>query len=168
TAAPPPAPTGTAQPKNVIVILMDTARADGYSPFAGADRTTRTPSYDALVARGTTFVGAYNNENWTKPSVATTLSGLYPTTHDAKEDASELSRDVELLSERLQKDGFATAGFVANGYVSDKFGFEQGWGTFKNYIREGVSSAARYVYADALAWLDEHAASAPDQPFFLY
>src|SRR5690606_10745229 len=105
-AAPKPAAPG-APPKNVIVLVMDTARADAFGPFAGPDRVVKTPAFDALAARGTVFAAAYDNENWTKPSVATTLSGLYPSTHDAKEDASKLSDDVELLSERLRREGFA-------------------------------------------------------------
>lgn len=166
TAAKPVVP-GT-PPRNVILLVMDTARADAFGPFAGPNRIVETPTFDALAAKSTVFARAYNNENWTKPSVATTLSGLYPSTHGAKQDASKLSSDVELLSERLQREGFATAGFVANGYVSNVFGFEQGWDTFRNYIRENRSSEAEYVFGDALAWHAEHTKKHPDKPFFLY
>jgi arylsulfatase A-like enzyme len=163
----PVASTGK-RPRNVIFLLMDTARADAFGPFAKSDRVVKTPNYDALAARSTVFTSAYDNENWTKPSVATSLSGLYPSSHGAKEDASKLSRDVELISERLKHAGFATAGFVANGYVSDAFGFEQGWDKYRNYIRESKPSEAEHVFADALAWHAEHAKHHPDQPFFLY
>lgn len=164
-----PAPVaGGAPPKNVIVLVMDTARADAFGPFAGKDRVAKTPRYDALAKQSTVFTAAYDNENWTKPSVATTLSGLYPSTHDTKHDVSKLSADVELVSERLKHDGFATAGFVANGYVSDKFGFDQGWDVFKNYIRESKPSEAEHVFGDALAWHASHAEKAPAKPFFLY
>jgi arylsulfatase A-like enzyme len=162
-----PAPSG-ARPKNIIVIVIDTARADAFGPFGGEDRVARTPRYDKLAAASTAFTSAYNNENWTKPSVATLLSGLYPSTHDTKRDASELPGQVELLSQRLQKEGFATAGFVANGYISEKFGFERGWDRFKNYIRENRPSEAEHVYREALAWLKEHRTGAPGRPYFLY
>ena len=68
------------RPKNVIFLLMDTARADAFGPFARPDRIVKTPTYDALAAKSTVFTGAYDNENWTKPSVASYLSGLYPST----------------------------------------------------------------------------------------
>ncbi|GAB4566450.1 MAG: hypothetical protein Tsb0020_18170 [Haliangiales bacterium] len=159
------APPG--QPKNVVVILIDTVRAEVFEAVRAGNQI-HTPAYDALAQDSTVFVNAYNNENWTKPSVATTLSGLYPSTHDAKKDESKLSDDVELISERLKQEGFATAGFVANGYVSDKFGFEQGWDMFRNYIRENRKSEAEYVYRDALAWLTEHKQKSADAPYFLY
>ena len=159
------APAPAAPPKNVVFILIDTQRADAFAPFAGPGRVARTPSFDALARQSTAFVRAYDNENWTKPSVATTLSGLYPSTHDTKKDASRLPDGVELLSEHLQAQGFATAGFVANGYISDKFGFRQGWDHFRNYIRENRPSEAEHVYSDALAWLESRP---PDRPFFLY
>lgn len=165
-AAKPPVETAAARPKNVIVILIDTVRANSFAAIR-PDNKVETPSYDAFADKGTVFVNAYNNENWTKPSVATTLSGVYPTTHDTKKDSSELPEAVELISQRLQREGFATAGFVANGYVSDKFGFQKGWDSFRNYIRENRSSEAEHVYADALAWLTERRQAA-DKPYFLY
>jgi choline-sulfatase len=155
-------------PRNVVFVVMDTTRADAFAPFAGPDRVAQTPRYDALATRSVVFANAYNNENWTKPSVATLLSGLYPSTHDTKRDASSLPDDVELVGEHLQRAGFATAGFVANGYVSDKFGFEQGWDTFRNYIRESRRSEAEHVVGDAVAWLKRHVEKRAGQPFFLY
>lgn len=164
----PPVPAGT-RPRNVILLVMDTMRADAFATFAGDKHVARTPVFDALAKKSTVFAAAYDNENWTKPSVATTLSGLYPSTHDTKHDASKLPDEVELISERLRKDGFATAGFVANGYVSDKFGFEEGWDVFKNYIRESKPSEAEYVFADALEWHAKHtAAGTKAKPYFLY
>jgi choline-sulfatase len=159
------APPG--RPRNVIVILIDTVRADVFGPFR-ADNAVETPVYDAFADKSTVFVHAYNNENWTKPSVATILSGLYPSTHDTKKDESAVPNEVELLPQRLQKQGFATAGFVANGYVSDKFGFQRGWDVFRNYIRENKSSEADHVFGDALAWLSERKQASDGKPFFLY
>lgn len=156
-----------ARPKNVIIILIDTVRAQAFDAIR-PDNDVDTPRYDAFTGQSTVFAHAYNSENWTKPSVATILSGLYPSTHDTKKDESKLPDEVELLSQRLQKQGFATAGFVANGYVSDKFGFQRGWDSFKNYIRENKSSEAEHVFGDALAWLTERKQATDAKPFFLY
>lgn len=161
-ATKPPMKSGAA-PKNVILILMDTNRADNFKAFNPSSKV-KTPSFDAFAAKSLVFENAYNQENWTKPSVATTLSGTYPDTHQTKKDSSALPADVELISERLKKEGFQTAGFVANGYISEKFGFEKGWDTFKNYIRESKPSQAEHVYGDSLAWLKEH----KDDKYFLY
>lgn len=158
----PEAPKGAA-PKNVIVLLIDTVRADAFKAF-NPDSKVVAPHYDALAKESTVFLNAYTQENWTKPSVATVLSGTYPATHDTKTDGAKLPEEVELLSQKLQGAGFATAGFVANGYVSEKFGFEKGWDVFKNYIRESKPSEAEYVYADALDWVKKN----KDGKFFLY
>ena len=170
-AAAKPAVAASKRPaKNLIFILMDTARADAFSPFKGPEQDwkAQTPNYDRLASEGTVFTGAYDNENWTKPSVASILTGLYPSTHDTKKDSSVLPDGVEMVSEHLKKQGFATAGFVANGYVSDKFGFQQGWDTFKNYIRLSLPSQSNHVYHDGVDWLKEHQKTAANKPFFLY
>ena len=161
----PPGATAAAggRAKNAIVILIDTVRADTFAPFSPSNKVV-TPAYDALAKESTVFLNAYNQENWTKPSVATTLTGTYPSTHNTKTDGAKLPDEVELISEHLKKAGFATAGFVANGYVSEKFGFQRGWDVFKNYIRESVPSEAEVVYGDALEWLKAH----KDSPYFLY
>lgn len=150
-------------PKNVILVLMDTNRADNFAAF-NPKNTVKTPAFDKFAKESLVFENAYNQENWTKPSVATTLSGTYPNTHQTKKDDSKLPEGVELISEVLQKQGYKTAGFVANGYVSKKFGFEKGWDSFKNYIRLAKPSQAEKVYGDSLAWLKEK----EEGKFFLY
>jgi arylsulfatase A-like enzyme len=159
-----PAPPLTHKPaRNVILLVMDTARADMFRPF-NARSVVRTPSYDKLATQSTVFPSAYANENWTKPSVATILSGLYPSTHGTKTDSDVLSSDVRLISEHLKKRSFTTAAFVANGFCSEKFGFKRGWDTYTNYIRENKPSEAEHVFGDAIGWLQRH----KDERFFLY
>jgi choline-sulfatase len=161
----PPAPAaGSRKPaRNVILLVIDTVRADVFRPFNGKS-TVRTPNFERLAEESTVFTSAYAAENWTKPSVATILSGLYPTTHGTKEDGDVLSADARLLSEHLKRKSFATAAFIANGYVSDKFGFKRGWDSYTNYIRENKPSEAVHVFGDALKWINQHT----DERFFLY
>ncbi len=160
-----PAPVATQRKpaRNVILLVIDTVRADVFKPF-NSKSAVRTPNFERLAEESTVFTSAYANENWTKPSVATILSGLYPTTHGTKEDGDVLSSDAPLLSEHLKRKSFATAAFIANGYVSDKFGFKRGWDAYTNYIRENRPSEAQYVFSDALAWINKHT----DDRFFLY
>jgi choline-sulfatase len=158
-----PAPGSRKPARNVILLVMDTARADVFRPF-NAKSTVRTPAFDRLSEESTVFTSAYAAENWTKPSVATILSGLYPTTHGTKGDSDVLSSDVRLLSEHLQRKSFATASFIANGYCSDKFGFKRGWDEYRNYIRENKPSEAEHVFGDALTWITKHT----EERFFVY
>lgn len=162
--APKPAASSDRPPKNVVMIVIDTVRADVFEPYGGEGSPVKTPAFDDLTKTSTYFSAAYDNENWTKPSIATILSGLYPTTHDTKKDDSTLPDEVEILPERLKKEGFQTASFIANGYVSEKYNFTQGWDFHRNYIRESRNSSAENVYDDAIEWLDEH----EKEPYFLY
>lgn len=150
--------------RNVVVFLVDTVRADKLSPWNPETRV-QTPGLDALVQRSAVFARGATQENWTKPSVATLLTGLLPWQHTATSGEAVLPRSVEMLSEHLRDAEFYTGAFICNGYVSDAFGFRQGWSTWRNYIREGRRSHARFVAADVLEWLDERP---QEKPFFLY
>jgi choline-sulfatase len=151
--------------KNVIVYLIDTLRADHLTAFNPQTRV-RTPGLDGLVAQGAAvFASAHTQENWTKPSVATLLSSLMPWEHHAITTEAVVPRDIDMLPEILEKHGFYSGAFIANGYVSEKFGFKQGWDTWRNYVREGRYNRAEFLAADAVAWLDARPASLP---FFLY
>ena len=120
----------------------------------------RSPCADSVV-----FESAQAPENWTKPSVASVLTSLWPMTHQAKTDAARVPASAQLVSETFKEAGLQTGSFIANGYVSDRFGFRQGWDTYRNYVREGRRNTAQYVAADVLEWLDHRDAQ---KPFFLY
>ncbi|MBK6577574.1 MAG: sulfatase [Sandaracinaceae bacterium] len=139
--------------RNVVVLLIDTLRADKLRPFNPRSRV-EAPTIDALAQAGAVFELAQSPENWTKPSVASVLTGLYPMTHRQKTESSSLPPSAVLLSEHLKEQGFRTASFIANGYVSDRFGFNQGWDHYTNYIREGKSTEAENVFAEAATWIE--------------
>ncbi len=157
-------PPSASRPHNVLLYLIDTLRADRLRAYA-PDTRVRTPGLSRFAAGATVLTGAHSQENWTKPSVATLLSSLMPWEHTAYSDGSVVPSSVRLLPQMLGERGFATAGFVANGYVSNRFGFRRGWDAWRNYIREGESTRGERVAADVMHWLDERPA---EQPFFLY
>ena len=149
--------------KNVVVLVVDTLRADKLRPFNPETRV-KTPAIDRLAVEGVVFELAQSPENWTKPAVASILTGLHPQTHQQKTGEAALPSSAELLSEHLQGEGFATGSFIANGYVSDRFGFDQGWDDYSNYIREGKSTEAKDVFEKAGNWIEAH----KDGRFFAY
>jgi choline-sulfatase len=149
--------------RNVVVLVIDTLRADKLRPF-NAQTRVKTPAIDQFASDGVVFSLAQAPENWTKPSVASILTGLHPQTHQQKTGDAALPSSAELLSEHLKGEGFATGGFIANGYVSDRFGFDQGWDDYTNYIREGKSTEAKDVFEEAGNWIEEH----KDGRFFAY
>ncbi len=160
----PERPERALQPaKNVVVLVIDTLRADKLRAF-NPDSRVKTPAMDRFANEGAVFELAQSPENWTKPAVASILTGLHPQTHQQKTGEAALPGSAELLSEHLQAQGFSTGSFIANGYVSDRFGFDQGWDDYTNYIREGKSTEAKDVFEEAGNWIESH----KDERFFAY
>jgi choline-sulfatase len=153
----------TAAAKSVVLVLIDTQRADHLRAY---DKDTRvlTPTLDRMALSGAVFEAVQATENWTKPSVASVLTGLYPASHGVKNSDARLSDKALLLSEVFKQAGFATSTFIANGFISDKFGFDQGWDHYANFIREKRNSNAEHVFRDAASWAEAH----KKQRFFMY
>ncbi len=114
---------------NLILVLVDTLRADHLSCYGAAKN--RTPVIDGLAADGTRFAHAYAQASWTRPSVATIFTSLYPSTHQAIHKSDVLPDAVVTLAEALQGAGYATVGFANNINVAPLFGFQQG---FDDYV----------------------------------
>lgn len=160
----PPANARKAEkPKNLIVLLIDTLRAERLQIYNPKSRV-KSPVLNALAKEGTVFEKAHSTENWTKPSVAAVLTALYPVSHGARSQSAVLSDKALLLSEHLKAQGYATGSFIANGYVSDRFGFDQGWDKYRNFIREEGSTDASNVFKESGDWAEAN----KDKPFFLY
>jgi arylsulfatase A-like enzyme len=160
---PPQVATAGDPVRNVVVILIDTLRASKLRAYNPQSRV-QTPVFDRLAQHGTLFARAQSEENWTKPSVASVLTGLTPATHGCKTDAARLPDSAEMVSEAFDAAGFATGSFIANGYVSDRFGFDQGWDYYTNFIREERSTHAEDVYRAAGDFIEQH----HDERFFVY
>lgn len=148
--------------KNVIFIMIDTQRADQMGAYGNS--AVKTPEFDRFAKQGVLFERFSSAEDWTKPSVATMLTGAYPSTHKAQTEKVILSDELKLLPQILRDKGIKTGAFVANDYVTEKFGFNRGWDYYINYITEGKMSEAPYVFGGALAWIKEN----KNQKFFAY
>ncbi|MCB9597568.1 MAG: sulfatase [Sandaracinaceae bacterium] len=159
----PEAPLPEAQARSVVVLLVDTLRASKLRVYNPRSRV-RTPTLMTFAEQGAVFEHAQAPENWTKPSVASVLTSLTPMTHNTKEQSSSLPQSALTIAEVFQRNDFATGSFIANGYVSDRFGFDQGWDHYTNYIREERNTEAHNVFGEALAWIREHR----QERFFAY
>lgn len=154
-----PVPRG--QP-SIVFILLDTVRLDhvGWAT-EGVDHT---PRLDELARRGAFFTQAISQAPWTKPSVATLLTGLVPSRHLAVGRLGlnyypVLPADRRTLAEAFAAAGYDTAAVSANPNVSDLFGFRQGFQRFAFDTR----FTARDVLAAGESWLRRR-----ERPFFLY
>lgn len=148
--------------KNVVVLLIDTLRADKLTAY---NKTyVRTPAFEKFVKEAVLFERCQAPSNWTKPSCATVLTGLHPDTHKARGHSSKVSSSIKLASEHFRTLGFSTGAFVANGYLASEFGFNKGWNKYINFIRENKNTEAENVYKEALSFISE----SKDKPFFAY
>ncbi len=115
---------GAGLSRNVVLIVLDALRYDHLSQNGYARETT--PQLDALAAEGVVFENAQAQAPWTKPSTATILTSLYPSTHGVNPMASAVPPSVALLPEMLRRYGFRTAVFTANYFITPEFGFDRG------------------------------------------
>src|SRR5262249_57803288 len=79
-----PRQASSAERPNVIVLLVDTLRADRLGCYGASP--SPSPNLDALAAGGLLFAQAIAQSSWTLPSVSTLFSGLYPPSHGATGD----------------------------------------------------------------------------------
>jgi len=150
----------TTQAPNVVLIVMDTLRADAVSCYGAPSGTT--PNADALAARGVLFEEAYASASWTWPSTASILTGKEPDEHNVvSPEACYLSTEHETLAELLFARDYLTAAFSCNPLIQADKRFDQGFETFDD---SGEFRFGDEVVPDVLDWLDAHAGTR----FFLY
>ena len=124
----PPVEEATDDRPNLVLVSLDTLRADHLGLY-GYRRET-APRLAELAARGTVFEDARSPSNWTLPSHASMLTGLDPAALGVMTPNDGLAGEFETLAESLRAQGYRTAAFVGNGpwsYIGGKRGFDQGF-----------------------------------------
>jgi len=122
----------SAEVPNVVVVLVDTLRADHMSLY-GYPRQTTT-NVDLIANQGVVFDNAVATASWTLPSHASLLTGRYPHEHKAEIDAP-LDARYATLSEVMRDRGYRTGGFSANlFYFTRRGGFDRGFLHFDDYF----------------------------------
>ena len=146
---------------NLLVVLVDTLRADHLGLY-GYDRPT-SPRLDALAAEAVVFENAIAQSSWTKPAVATLLTGLSPLAHGVNSPEAGLPDTAPRLAESLAGAGYRTAAVVTNAHLGEGSGFAAGFERY-DFLPDAPNDAPEAV-GRALSWLAEHDGS---KPFFLY
>lgn len=165
----------TAAPPNVILITLDTTRADRMG-FLGSERGL-TPNLDALARQSAVFTHAYAQAPLTSVSHASILTGTYPQFHQVIDFPFPLAKDLPYAPEILRARGYRTAAFLGSlalDQTGGAPGFDRGFDTYDAHFHpEDFPQKDRYhtierrgqeVVAHALAWLNRH----PKGPFFLW
>jgi len=163
-------PAALATPPNLLLVTIDTLRADRLGCYGGPADSGRFLC--SLGEAGTRYEWAIATAPHTAPSIASVLTGLYPSAHGVRQTAaSYLPREIATLPELLRDAGYATAAFVSNPVLERSRQLDQGFGTYDQRMprrernRPGfVERDARSATDAALAW----AQTSAETPWFLW
>jgi arylsulfatase A-like enzyme len=171
----PGVPAASPAPPDVVLVTLDTVRADRMG-FLGSTRGL-TPALDALAREGVVFEQAFAQAPLTTVSHATILSGTHPPSHGVRDFGMPLPAGVPWLPAALRAGGYRTAAFVGSIVLDPKGpiapGFDRGFDTYDAGFRRRRDGADPYatkerrggdVVARALSWLDR----SPRSPVFLW
>ena len=152
--------SGTPRPRNLLLITLDTMRADRLPSygFSGVD----TPALDRIAAEGAVFEQAFASVPLTLPSHASLFTGLYPHRLNLRDNvATPLAPEFTTMAEALRDRGLMTGAFVASGVLGPSRGLDQGFVVYNDAVAAGCSSAPRArrpaneVVDEALQWIAE-------------
>ena len=117
---------------DITLIVIDTLRADHLSCYGYATPSGEktSPIIDGLAREGMLFPVVHAQAPWTRPSMASLHTGLYPSSHQVNRIRDRVPASAVTLAERLHQQGYRTGAFSANAQVSPTFGFAQGFDSF--------------------------------------
>ena len=185
SSGPPRRPVGTIEQidelaqrehLNVVFIVIDMLRSDRLSAYGYKRRTS--PVLDSLAATGIRFQNVEAQSSWTKASMASLWTGMYPERTGISRFYHAMPEEAVLPAEIFKKAGYRTAGIWRNGWVANNFGFGQG---FDLYIKPRQVRPDHQVTRpspgmrslpgtdmDATLSAMEFMTGAKNDPFFLY
>lgn len=153
---------GEASRPNILIITVDTLRADYLGAYGDPDAVT--PNLDELARSSTVFERAAAPMPMTRPSNFSMLTSKYPREHGVLNNSIPLPASALSVAEILNSDGYWTAAFVGVQLLSRKSGTSQGFDTY-NLPRTRRERPAEDVVGKALQWLG----NLPDEAnFFLW
>jgi arylsulfatase A-like enzyme/Flp pilus assembly protein TadD len=167
-------PAASAVAPNIILITLDTTRADRMG-FLGSQRGL-TPNLDALAQQSVVFTRAYAQVPLTTPSHAALLTGTYPQFSHLEDLGALLRPELPYLPDLLHKHGYHTAAFLG-AYILDPAatapGFQRGFDVYDANFHQRKPGEDRYKSVErraedvanrALGWLSRH----QQRPFFIW
>jgi arylsulfatase A-like enzyme len=170
-AAAEPAAKSGQKVDSVVLITIDTLRADHVSAYGGP---VPTPAIDKLASQGALLETAYTPTPSTGPAHASLLTGLHVWHHGAAHNASPIDPRLPTVADAMKASGRATAAFVSSYILHRRFGFNQGFDTYvfepsepyvwRNKARKRFWTRGEETTRAANRWLASHG----NEPFFLW
>jgi arylsulfatase A-like enzyme len=115
---------------NVLLVLIDTLRADHLGAYGYARGTS--PTFDRFAREGVVFERTVAQASWTKPSVASLFTGTFMHEHGVMSSRDALGTRLPTLAEVLRAGGYRTAAFSANPWITPEFRFDRGFDHFES------------------------------------
>jgi arylsulfatase A-like enzyme len=158
-----PGPEAEGGRPNVILISIDTVRADHLGCYGYPLGTS--PAMDALAAESALFLNARSHAPYTLSSHASILTGLLPTSHQVLQLDQSLDASAVTLADRFRAAGYLTAALVGGGQVSARYGLAKGFDVFdeRAWVHKDNDLAGLH-FGRVANWLKENRPS----PFFLF
>jgi len=162
---------GSSRPAGILVVTLDTTRADHLGCYG--DASAVTPNLDALAGEGARFDQATAPVPVTLPSHATMFTGVYPPTHGVRYNGMfRLGEESVTIAEQLRDAGFATEAVPAAFPLNAKTGLAQGFDSYKDLFSEPgaekLSPNAMRSAADVVKVGLERIRAAGQKPFFVW
>jgi arylsulfatase A-like enzyme len=160
---------------NLLFVLIDTLRADRLASY-GYERET-SPNIDALAATGIRFARQMSQSSWTKCSMASLWTALYPIRTGVLRSPQALPAEARMPAEILREAGFRTYALWRNNWVSPGFGFAQGFEVYHtpratplpaSVRREKPTVGVAGTDQDLVRSAGEFLRTYADERFFLY
>ena len=153
-----PAAETEATARTLLLVTLDTTRADHLGSYGRAEAVT--PVTDRLAAEGLLFERAYAPTPITLPSHASILTGVLPAVHGVRDNGQYILGDeAVLVSEVLEQQQWRTAAFVSSFVLDASFGLAQGFGHYSGAAASNLGGqahanerSAAMVVDDALSW----------------
>ena len=163
----------TAPPENVLLITIDTLRADALGSYGSA--TASTPHLDRLAERGHRFSQATTVVPLTLPAHSSLMTATFPATHGVRDNGGyRLEESLTTLAERFQEAGYRTGAFVASFVLDSRWGLDQGFDHYADDFdleqfegargMDAIQRPADEVIDRAIRWLSETSGA----PFFAW
>jgi arylsulfatase A-like enzyme/Flp pilus assembly protein TadD len=172
TTRPKPVPIGRNGRMNVLLVTLDTTRADRLGCYGYA--AGQTPNLDVLAEGGVRFANAYSQVPLTLPSHASIMTGQYPYAHGVHNNGTyALGAGTPTLAQILKGKGYKTAAFVASFSVDSRFGLDRGFDVYDDNFQadspfksSNAERKAEEVLQAFEPWFDKNAGG--DAPFFVW
>lgn len=159
-----PEPASAARGKDVILVMIDTLRADHLSTY-GYEKPT-SPELTEFAQGATRYQRAYAQAPWTAPSVASLLTSRYPREVGVRQLPRALTSETRTLAHVLSERGYWTEAIFSNRFICSRYGHHLGFDHYdERYLSKHGMVSSHLITDLALERVRE---ADPDRPLFLY